>query len=67
MNGWVHTPIEQGWYWHRFYTYGVPIYNLCSVMIAEGAIYIHYLGELKEHPFSRTDRDAFWGPIVPPF
>jgi hypothetical protein len=66
MPKWVRVPREHGWYWHRFYVSGRPVFNLCCVSIVGERVQVHYLGELDQQTFHANDTDMFWGPLTPP-
>jgi hypothetical protein len=63
---WVHVPVQPGWYWHRFKVYGIPIYNVCCVVLEGTNVLVHYLGEREPQLFKRNPHDKFCGPLTPP-
>jgi hypothetical protein len=63
---WVDTPTRDGWYWHRYFVEGRPVYNTCYVMKTGGHIFVHYLGDTEQLRFQRSIEDMYWGPLEPP-
>lgn len=63
---WARVPTQTGWYWHRYDVDHKPIYNVCWVSVTEGAIFVHYLGDLDQRLFRESDEDIYWGPLSPP-
>jgi len=63
---WIETPVETGWYWHRFYVEAVPIYNTCYVMVVKERTFVHYLGETEQIELQPKKGEEYWGPLPLP-